>query len=418
MSDWSLAIDFGTCFTTAAVRTEQSGTSGTSAASGTVGTFATESGGAAGGAAAVEIENSRYLPSLVCLGDDGRLLTGRAAVQLAAQRPERAEHHPKRALLRQPAVLLDDREVDTVDLVAVVLARVAAEARLRCGGTDPARTVLTHPADWSPADLDRLVEAAGRAGLGAPELLPEPVAAARFHAANAAAGDGAPIAVYDLGGGTVDTAVLRREGDGFRAVAVAGDPDFGGRDLDQALFELLRDRALDLDPAPWQRLQADRTSVGAHQRSQLSRELTLAKESLSSTGTVYLAVPGYPEPFVVQGGEYRAAVTPALTASVGLLERTVARAGLTPAELGAVVLCGAASRTPPVADLVAARLGRIPELAADPKAAVALGALTDPPAAPPPDGASAGEAGSGAAGPGRWAVAHYPDEVDPWFDYD
>ncbi|MFB8198851.1 Hsp70 family protein [Kitasatospora purpeofusca] len=407
MSDWSLAIDFGTCFTTAAVRVERPGTES-----------GTQPDGAGSGATAVEIENSRYLPSLVCLDDDGRLLTGRAAVQLAAQRPERAEQHPKRALLRQPAVLLDDREVDTVDLVAAVLARVAAEARAVCGGTDPARTVLTHPADWSPADLDRLVEAAGRAGLDAPELLPEPVAAARFHAANAQAGDGAPIAVYDLGGGTVDTAVLRREGDGFRAVAVAGDPDFGGRDLDQALFELLRDRALDLDPAPWQRLQADRTPVGAHQRSQLSRELTLAKESLSSTGTVYLAVPGYPEPFVVQGGEYRAAVTPALTASVGLLERTVARAGLTPAELGAVVLCGAASRTPPVADLVAARLGRIPELAADPKAAVALGALTDPPAPPPPDGAAAGGTGSEAAGPGRWAVAHYPAEVDPWFDYD
>ncbi|WP_157855194.1 Hsp70 family protein [Kitasatospora purpeofusca] len=411
MSDWSLAIDFGTCFTTAAVRAERPGTE-SGARSGVA------SDGAGSAATAVEIENSRYLPSLVCLGDDGRLLTGRAAVQLAAQRPERAEQHPKRALLRQPAVLLDDREVDTVDLVAAVLARVAGEARAVCGGTDPARTVLTHPADWSPADLDRLVEAAGRAGLDAPELLPEPVAAARFHAANARAGDGAPIAVYDLGGGTVDTAVLRREGDGFRAVAVAGDPDFGGRDLDQALFELLRDRALDLDPAPWQRLQADRTPVGSHQRSQLSRELTLAKESLSSTGTVYLAVPGYPEPFVVQGGEYRAAVTPALTASVGLLERTVARAGLTPAELGAVVLCGAASRTPPVADLVAARLGRIPELAADPKAAVALGALTDPPAPPPPDGAAAGGTGSEAAGPGRWAVAHYPAEVDPWFDYD
>ncbi|KOV37874.1 hypothetical protein ADK60_03590 [Streptomyces sp. XY431] len=60
-----MAIDFGACFTTAAVRAEQPGT---------------ESGGAGSGAAAVEIENSRYLPSLVCLGDDGRLLTGRAAV--------------------------------------------------------------------------------------------------------------------------------------------------------------------------------------------------------------------------------------------------------------------------------------------------------------------------------------------------
>ncbi|MET8697974.1 Hsp70 family protein [Kitasatospora sp. NPDC004723] len=400
-----MAIDFGTCFTTAAVRVEQAGT----AASGVVVT-------------AVEIENSRYLPSLVCLDDDGRLLTGRAAVQLAAQRPERAESHPKRALLRQSAVLLDGGEVATAELAAAVLARAADEARAQRGGTEPVRTVLTHPADWSPGDLDRLVEAARLAGLDAPELLPEPVAAARFHAAEVQAEGDGPIAVYDLGGGTVDTAVLRREGSGFRAVAVAGDPDFGGRDLDQALFELLRDRALDLDPEPWQRLWGDRTPASAHQRSQLARELTLAKESLSSTGTVYLAVPGYPEPFVVQGGEYRAAVTPALTASIVLLERTVARAGLTPAELGAVVLCGAASRTPPVADLVAARLGRIPDLAADPKAAVALGALTDPPAPAGVDtGADAGEEAAqdavSADGSRRWTVAHYPDEVDPelWF---
>ncbi|MFF2350531.1 Hsp70 family protein [Kitasatospora sp. NPDC058115] len=409
MSDWSLAIDFGTCFTTAAVRVEQAG--------------AAEPGAAGPGAVtAVEIENSRCLPSLVCLDDDGRLLTGRAAVQLAAQRPERAEQHPKRALLRQPAVLLDDREVATVDLAAAVLARAAREARARRGGTEPARTVLTHPADWSPGDLDRLVEAARRAGLDAPELLPEPVAAARFHAADAAPADGgAPIAVYDLGGGTVDIAVLRREADGFRAVAVAGDPDFGGRDLDQALFELLRDRALDLDPEPWQRLWSDPAPAAAHQRAQLAREVTLAKESLSQTGTVYLAVPGYPDPFVVQGGEYRAAVTPALTASVGLLERTVTRAGLTPDGLGAVVLSGAASLTPPVADLVAAWLGRMPDLAADPKAAVALGALTDPPA-PPAQGGSdtdAGSDGAGAEEPAarRWSVTHYPDEVDPelWF---
>ncbi|MER7706797.1 Hsp70 family protein [Kitasatospora sp. NPDC097605] len=408
MSDWSLAIDFGTCFTTAAVRVEQAG-----AASGPVAAVA-----------AVEIENSRYLPSLVCLDDGGGLLTGRAAVQLAAQWPERAEQHPKRALLRQPAVLLDDREVATVDLAAAVLARAADEARTRQGGTAPARTVLTHPADWTRDDLERLVEAARRAGLDAPELLPEPVAAARFHAADLRAGGGdGPIAVYDLGGGTVDIAVLRREADGFRAVAVAGDPDFGGRDLDQALFELLRDRALDLDPEPWQRLWSDPAPAAAHQRSQLARELTLAKESLSKTGTVYLAVPGYPDRFVVQGGEYRQAVAPALTASVGLLERTVARAGLTPDELGAVVLCGAASQTPPVADLVAAWLGRSPDLAADPKAAVALGALTDPPApaGTESDSDSADDTGDEgtrtAAGSVRWSVAHYPDEVDPelWF---
>ncbi|MEV6976045.1 Hsp70 family protein [Kitasatospora sp. NPDC093806] len=394
-----MAIDFGTCFTTAAVRPAQSDA-----------------------VSAVEIENSRYLPSLVCLDDAGRLLTGRAAVQLAAQRPERAEQHPKRALLRQPAVLLDDCERETVDLVAAVLARAVAEARAQQGGAGPARTVLTHPADWSPADLDRLAEAAARAGIDRPELLPEPVAAARFYAARADGGTqsvaagGGPIAVYDLGGGTVDTAVLRWEGSEFRTVAVAGDPGFGGRDLDQALFALLRDRALDLDPEPWQRLWDDPAPAAAHQRAHLGRELTLAKESLSSTGTVYLAVPGYPDPFVVQGGEYRAAVTPALTASVDLLDRVVARAGLTPADLAVVVLCGAASRTPPVADLIADWLGRSPELATDPKAAVALGALTEPPAPPAPAASDPAAADGATEGRRRWTVTHYPDEVDPYLD--
>ncbi|MFB6892478.1 Hsp70 family protein [Kitasatospora sp. NPDC056327] len=429
MSDWSLAIDFGTCFTTAAVRAEPAGGVGGAAGAGTPGVGAVRSATVPAGTVppgtvtAVEIENSRYLPSLVCVDGDGRLLTGRAAVQLAAQRPERAEHHPKRALLRQPEVLLDDREVDTVALVAAVLARAADGARARQGGTVPARIVLTHPADWSPPDLDRLVEAAALAGLAGPELLPEPVAAARFHAAHPMAGgeeeagDG-PIAVYDLGGGTVDTAVLRRERGGFRTVAVGGDPDFGGRDLDQVLYELLRDRALDLDPGPWERLRTDPTPVGAHQRAQLAREVTLAKEALSETGTVELAVPGYPDRFVVQGQEYRAAVTPALAASVGLLERTLARAGVTAAELGAVVLCGAAARTPAVGDLIAARLGTARlRLSEDPKAVVVLGALTEPPPPPGTDEGAGEQEAETADAPARWAVLHYRDEVDPGLSF-
>ncbi|WP_344441776.1 Hsp70 family protein [Kitasatospora nipponensis] len=389
-----MAIDFGTCFSTAATRVEPDGT-----------------------ARAVEIENSRYLPSLVCLDDAGTLLTGRAAAQLAAQRPELAEQAPKRALVRQEAVLLGGREFATADLAAAVLRRAAEAAAAEHGGRPPRGTVLTHPADWSPVELARLTHAADLAGLSVPELVPEPVAAARYHAARTAPPPHGAIAVYDLGGGTLDTAVLDWDGTRFSATAVAGDPDFGGRDLDQALLDLLRERALDLDPRPWQRLWDATTPTARHQQSALRAALTLAKEALSSTATVYLTVPGYPEPFVVQGGEYREAIAPALSSSVALLERTVARAGRTPGDLHALVLAGAASRTPQVSDLIAARLGRLPEIAADPKASVVLGALTEPPSTPRDPAQEQGPQQRPDEGPARrWAVTRYPDEVDPHLD--
>lgn len=96
-SGWTLAIDFGTSFTTAAI--------------------------ADGGQASVlEVENSRYFPSLVCLGEDGSLLTGTAARQLAAVLPDRAERLPKRSLVSSAEVRLGSRTVACTDLVGAVFS--------------------------------------------------------------------------------------------------------------------------------------------------------------------------------------------------------------------------------------------------------------------------------------------------------
>lgn len=114
MAGWTLAIDFGTCFTT----------------------VATAEGGRV---EIVEIENSRYLPSLVCLGEDGGLMVGRAAVSRAAVHPELAEPVPKRALLGAPYVRLGHRDVAVIEVVAAVLAKASGEAVRRRGGGRPAR---------------------------------------------------------------------------------------------------------------------------------------------------------------------------------------------------------------------------------------------------------------------------------------
>src|SRR5262245_49731570 len=82
--------------------------------------------------------------------------------------------------------------------VAAVLARVAPPIE---GGAGRIPTVLTHPAAWRPDRRRLLADAALLAGLGEPELVSEPVAAARYF--TTVLGGHVPagrcLVVYDLG---------------------------------------------------------------------------------------------------------------------------------------------------------------------------------------------------------------------------
>ena len=79
-------------------------------------------------------------------------------------------------------------------------------------------------------------------------LVPEPVAAAVFHAARHGLADGGALAVLDLGGGTVDVSVVppprrtRARLAGFQVLATHGDPNFGGADIDQLLLDHIGSR--------------------------------------------------------------------------------------------------------------------------------------------------------------------------------
>ncbi|MFC5137308.1 Hsp70 family protein [Actinomycetospora rhizophila] len=358
MTGWDLAIDFGTSFTTAATLVR-------------------------GRTEVLEIDGSKYVPSLVCLDDDGTILTGRDAVNEAAMAPDRTERVPKRALVASEQVLLGTRTVTTVDLVAAVLARVAGEATRRCSGQRPSRVVLTHPARWQAGgtELRRLTEAAERAGLGEPDLVAEPVAAAHHYVRTGeAVPDGGMIGVYDFGGGTFDTAVLRRRRDGFElAGSPGGDVALGGEDLDAAFMEILAEHAEALDPDTWNALWEAEGRVAERHRTLLRRDITQAKEALSRLPAVNLWVAGYDDEIRVTRREYEKAVEPLLARSVAELQDTVARAGTTPDGLVDVYLTGSTSRTPRISALLAELLGHVPGMRDDPKAVVVLGALSTVP---------------------------------------
>ncbi len=375
MRSWWLAVDFGTIFTTAAHRPVPDVSS----------TGAAMSPGAA--AEVLEFDASRYLPSAVFLDDDGSLLVGRHALSRGAVFPERLELWPKRALAAADHVRLGGMTVPVADLVAAVLRSVADEARRRHNGSDPDMVTLTHPARWGERELSLLALAAKQVDLPDPAFVPEPVAAAchyvTVHQDEAASGtgrrpgsEGTRVAVYDLGGGTLDTAVLCAHAGGF---ALAGPPggatDLGGTDLDHALRTVVARHAESLDAAAWNTIWSAADHDARRARERWRTEIVRSRELLSDHPTTTLHESGFESGIRLTRGEFDAAVEPLLRRSVRELAATIGRAGLVPADITAVYLAGGASRTPLVSTLIHEEIGILPTTAGDPKAAVVLGAL-------------------------------------------
>ncbi|MEJ2888033.1 Hsp70 family protein [Actinomycetospora aeridis] len=351
---WELAIDFGTSFTTAATLVD-------------------------GRAEVLEIDGSTSMPSLVCVDEDGSIITGRLATISSATAPDRTERTPKRALVACEHIRLGGRDIEPVDLVAAVLQSVAEEAARRRGGRPPSRVVLTHPARWSAGgvELRRLSEAAHRAGLREPELLAEPIATAQWSASvGRAVPHGGMVAVYDLGGGTFDTAVLRHRHDGFEFAGSPGGAACGGEDLDAAFMQVVGEHAEELDPDRWNGLWEAEGRAADRRRAELRRDAVEAREALSHRTTVALWLPSLDDEIRVTRSEYERAVEPLLARSLAELQDAVARAGTTPDGLVAVHLTGGVSRTPQVARLVVGAFGLITILHQEPRSAAVLGALS------------------------------------------
>lgn len=324
----------------------------------------------------VEVDGSATMPSAVFAEENGTLVVGRDAERRARLDPTRFEPNPKRRVDEQ-TLLLGQDIVPVNEALAGVLRRVLDETTRQLGGEMPDEIRLTHPAQWGPTRRNVLLSAARLAGLTGPLLLvPEPVAAAAHFAslAGRAPAPGQALAVYDLGAGTFDVAVVGATRNGFGVLAEDGLPDLGGLDVDQALMVHVGREVSHSDPQRWQRLLRPESTADRRTRRALQEDVKAAKEALSRLPQTEVPMP---EPFsdvLVTRGELEALVRPALLRSVELLGRTIAAAGLSPDRLAGIYLVGGSSRLPLVGSMISEKLGVVPSSLDQPETAVALGA--------------------------------------------
>src|SRR5256885_3544117 len=180
---------------------------------------------------------SNAVPSVLFLRADGTLLVGEAASRRAAVEPDRQARDFKRRMGDEVPILLGDgRRMPAHELTGHLLRWVVDTASER-EGERPGHLVLTHPAEWGDYRRNLLVEAAATAGLPDVGLLPEPVAAAAWYAAQDRIAPGALVGVYDLGGGTFDPAVVRKTDTALQGLgAPRRGETIGGLNFDHTLL--------------------------------------------------------------------------------------------------------------------------------------------------------------------------------------
>ena len=329
------------------------------------------------------------VPSVVYLGADQTVLVGDPAVRRSPSDPLRVVREFKRRIGDPVPLMVGGAPVSADTLTGMVLRAVVQQVvALETGPPDHA--VLTHPANWGPYKIDCLWQAIRMATLDQlcpVSLMSEPEAAAAYYASAERLAPGDIIAVYDLGGGTFDAAVLRRTDTGWEFLAPAeGIERLGGIDFDEAVLAHV-DAATDgqvraLDPT-------DTDAMAA--LLQLRRDCVDAKEALSSDidATIRVALPTYHADVRLTRAEFEAMVEPSVRVSVDALNRVLRSAGTTPEQLHAVLLVGGSSRIPLVSQIVGQTLHVPVAVDTHPKHSIALGAAL-----------TAGQ--RAAAGPGRW----------------
>jgi hypothetical protein len=285
-------------------------------------------------------------------------------------------------------------------------------------GSQPKQVVFSFPAFWGAYRRDLFLDVVRRI-VPDPDrvvLVTEPEAAAIYYANRDRLPPGAIVGVYDLGGGTFDASILRKTDEGFEVLGrPAGDDELGGVDIDLVLLRYVIEQC----GLTWETLDRENAQI-VREMMHLRRNVTMAKETLSHALTADVPVRVGTVSTVVHltRRELEELAAPLVDRSLDVFNNALRYASVSSSDLHSILLVGAASRMPRIAEALTERFGAPIALDSHPKFAVCLGAAISADGA---DGAGAAllpPPGSGQPLPPPPAVATAePDRKRRWVPF-
>ncbi len=350
-----------------------------------------------GGSARVieNAEGARTTPSMVAFSDDGERLVGQAAKRQAVTNPEATLFAIKRLIGRGFDDPMTKKDTDLVpyrivkadngdawveargeryspsQISAFVLQKMKETAEAHLGGP-VAQAVITVPAYFNDSQRQATKDAGRIAGLDVLRIINEPTAAALAYGLDKK--ESGTIAVYDLGGGTFDVSVLEI-GDGvFEVKSTNGDTFLGGEDFDKRVLDYLADEfhkenGIDLrgDKLALQRLKEAAEKAKIELSSAMQTEVNLPFITADRSGPKHLAIK-------LTRAKLEALVGDLIEQTLVPCRKALKDAGLSPGEIGEVVLVGGMTRMPKVQEKVQQFFGAEPHKGVNPDEVVAIGA--------------------------------------------
>jgi len=179
-------------------------------------------------------------PSVVYFESPDNVVVGRQAKDSAVLLPDLVKEMVKRQMGEDVHYRYHGQDHTPESVSALILRELARAAGEQTGETVH-DVVITVPAYFGVLEREATRKAGQIAGLNVLDVLAEPVAAALAYQA-VGQGDGVRhIFVYDLGGGTFDTTVIRLDGDDVQVVCTDGNSRLGGAEWDDKINDFLLD---------------------------------------------------------------------------------------------------------------------------------------------------------------------------------
>lgn len=307
-------------------------------------------------------------PSAVFFEPGTGVVVGEEALQAAADDPGGGVRLIKRQMGTHFPLLLGGQEHTPESISALILRQLAAAAPGGLAGRP--RVVITVPAYFGLAEREATYQAGVIAGLDVLELLDEPVAASAHYGLTAAGSR--TVLVYDLGGGTFDTTVLRIADGMVTVLATDGHHQLGGADIDQRLLDLVLERLEHIMPPA----EFSAFAEEARRVSNLALDVEAAKKDLSSRTSrdVVVPTPAGRVTVTISRADLEAACGDLFDTTAEIIERVIASARSAGAgAVSDVIMVGGSSRIPALSTRLESMLGITPRLV-EPDLAVAKGA--------------------------------------------
>jgi molecular chaperone DnaK (HSP70) len=307
-------------------------------------------------------------PSVVYFESPENVVVGRQAKDSAVLAPHLVVELIKRQMGEDVHYSFHGQAHTPESISALILRELARAAREQTG-EEVRDVVITVPAYFGLLEREATRKAGQIAGLNVLDIIAEPVAAALNYQVLGENAGVRHIFIYDLGGGTFDTTVIRIDGDDIKVICTDGDHHLGGADWDNTVAEFLlrgfAEQYPDLDPGGDEQFMQD-LATGAEQLKRALSATRSRKYNMRFDGSVVQ--------LELTREHLEELTSELLERTMEITERTIATArGKGVGHFDDALLVGGMTLTPAVAQTLKERFGLDARLQ-DPHLAVAKGA--------------------------------------------